>query len=228
MSKTILIIDDEKDLTELLEYNLKKENYKVICAKDGEMGLRMAQAMLPDLIVLDIMMPGLDGLEVCKNLRKNPKTTGVLVLILTAKAEEMDKVIGLEMGADDYMVKPFGVRELLARVKALLRRKSYAADHQEIMVIGNLRIDTGQRRVFAGDIEYQLTSTEFDILRALTSRKGRVMTREDLIDEARGRDMVVVDRTIDVHIAALRKKLGENGSVVETVRGVGYRIKGMR
>lgn len=225
MSKTILVIDDEIDLIELLEYNLGKEGYSVKSAQNGKDGLEMAKKYMPQLIVLDIMMPKLDGLEVCRTLRGNPDTAEILILMLTAKAEEMDKVVGLEMGADDYMVKPFGVRELLARIKALLRRSSRKEKKQEVFRMGDLTVDSGRRKVFIGESEIELTATEFDILRALSERQGRVMTRDELLDEARGKDLVVLDRTIDVHIVSLRRKLGVHANLIETVRGVGYRMR---
>jgi len=225
MPKSVLIIDDEVDLRNLLEYNLRKEGYKVMTAQDGRTGIDQTLRERPDLIVLDIMMPIIDGLEVCKTLRNNSKTANIPILMLTAKAEETDKVIGLEIGADDYMVKPFGIRELLARIKALLRRKGREEIISEIIRIGDLTIDSGKRKVSLNGRIVDLTTTEFNILVTLSTRNGRVMERDKLLDEAFGQDSVVLDRTVDVHIASLRRKLGNAAQIIETVRGIGYRIK---
>ena len=175
MPKSVLIIDDEVDLRNLLEYNLRKEGYKVMTAQDGRTGIDQTLRERPDLIVLDIMMPIIDGLEVCKTLRNNSKTANIPILMLTAKAEETDKVIGLEIGADDYMVKPFGIRELLARIKALLRRKGREEIISEIIRIGDLTIDSGKRKVSLNGRIVDLTTTEFNILVTLSTRNGRVM-----------------------------------------------------
>ena len=225
MPKSVLIIDDEVDLRNLLEYNLRKEGYKVMTAQDGRTGIDQTLRERPDLIVLDIMMTIIDGLEVCKTLRNNSKTANIPILMLTAKAEETDKVIGLEIGADDYMVKPFGIRELLARIKALLRRKGREEIISEIIRIGDLTIDSGKRKVSLNSRIVDLTTTEFNILVTLSTRNGRVMERDKLLDEAFGQDSVVLDRTVDVHIASLRRKLGNASHIIETVRGIGYRIK---
>ena len=225
MSRTLLVNDDEPDVVRLLDYSLTKEGYLVLGCKDGEQGLLMARKHAPDLVVLDVMMPGLDGLEVCRRLKSDPSTAGVLVLMLTAKGEEGDRVLGLELGADDYMTKPFGLKELMARVKALLRRAEVPSPASEILKVGALIIDSGRRSVRLQGKGVEMTTTEFDLLRALASRRGRVLSREDLIQAARGTEATITDRTIDVHIAALRRKLGKAGDLVETVRGVGYRLK---
>jgi DNA-binding response OmpR family regulator len=225
MAQTILIIDDEPELVKLLDYNLTRAGYLAISAKDGVSGLDVARKHTPELIILDIMMPGLDGWEVCKKLRADPATASTPLLMLTAKAEEGDRVLGLELGADDYVTKPFGVRELLARVKALLRRAEIAPDRQEVVKAGPLIIDSGRRTVTAGGKRVELTTTEFDLLRSLAERPGRVISREDLLARVRGDDAAVIDRTVDVHVSALRRKLGKHGDLVETVRGVGYRLK---
>jgi two-component system phosphate regulon response regulator PhoB len=225
MAKTVLVIDDEPELAKLVDYNLTKAGYLVLTARDGEAGLAAARRHSPDLVILDVMMPGLDGWEVCKRLRAEPSTAGTPVLMLTAKAEEADRVLGLELGADDYLVKPFGIRELAARVKALLRRAEGASTSPEVIKVGKIVIDAGRRTVNAGGKDVELTTTEFEILRALAAARGRVITREDLISKARGDDVAVVDRTVDVHVAALRRKLGKHGEALETVRGVGYRLK---
>jgi len=225
MAKTILVIDDEPELVKLLDYNLTKAGYLVLSARDGEKGLAAARQHHPDLVVLDVMMPGLDGWEVCKKLRAEPATAAVPLLMLTAKAEEGDRVLGLELGADDYVTKPFGVNELLARVKALLRRAEGQAGSAEVLKAGKLVIDSGKRAVTAAGKRVELTATEFNLLRALAERPGRVLSREDLIARARGDDSAIIDRTVDVHVASLRKKLGKQGEMVETVWGVGYRLK---
>ena len=225
MAKTVLVIDDEPELAKLVDYNLTKAGYLVLTARDGEAGIAAARKHAPDLVVLDVMMPGLDGWEVCKKLRAEPSTAAVPVIMLTAKAEEADRVLGLELGADDYLVKPFSVRELAARVKALLRRADANGQAPELLKAGKIQIDVGRRTVLAAGKEVVLTTTEFEILRALAAARGRVITREDLISKARGDDAAVIDRTVDVHVAALRRKLGKQGEVIETVRGVGYRLK---
>jgi two-component system phosphate regulon response regulator PhoB len=225
MPRTILVIDDEPELVKLLDYNLSKAGYLVISAKDGEAGLAAARKHAPDAIILDIMMPGLDGWEVCKRLRQDPATAAMPLLMLTAKGEEGDRVLGLELGADDYLTKPFGVRELVARVKALLRRLEAASASPEVLKTGKLVIDSSRRTVSAAGKPVALTATEFNLLKALAAKEGRVISREDLLSLARGDDVAVMDRTVDVHVAALRKKLGKHGEMIETVRGVGYRLK---
>jgi DNA-binding response OmpR family regulator len=225
MAKTVLVIDDEPELVKLLDYNLTRAGYTVLTARDGEKGLAAARQHAPDLVLLDVMMPGLDGWEVCKRLRAEPSTASVPLLMLTAKAEEGDRVLGLELGADDYVTKPFGVNELLARVKALLRRAEGQGGSPEVVKAGKLLIDSGKRTVSAAGKKIELTATEFELLRALAERPGRVFSREDLIGRARGDDAAITDRTVDVHVASLRKKLGKHGERIETVWGVGYRLK---
>ncbi len=224
MPKTVLVIDDEPDLITLVDYNLTRENYLVISARDGENGLSMARQHMPDLIILDIMLPGIDGWEFCKRLRNDPKTARIPILMLTAKAEEADKILGLELGADDYLTKPFSVRELAARAKAIIRRFESATEPGEVVKVGSVTIDAGRHEVTLSGKKIDLTTTEFNILKALADRKGRVMSRDSLISEARGEDVVIIDRNIDVHITALRKKLGKCGELLQTVRGVGYRL----
>jgi two-component system, OmpR family, phosphate regulon response regulator PhoB len=225
VARTILVIDDEPELVKLLDYNLSKAGYLVISARDGESGLATARKHAPDAIILDVMMPGLDGWEVCKRLRQDPSTSALPVLMLTAKADEGDRVLGLELGADDYVSKPFGVRELLARVKALLRRSEVASTSTEVLKTGKIVIDSSRRTVTSSGKPVALTATEFNLLKALAEKEGRVISREDLLSLARGDDVAVMDRTVDVHVAALRKKLGKQGETIETVRGVGYRLK---
>ena len=225
MARTILVIDDEPELVKLLDYNLTKAGYLVLSAKDGEHGLNTARKHAPDAVILDVMMPGLDGWEVCKRLRTDPSTSAIPVLMLTAKAEEGDRVLGLELGADDYVTKPFGVRELLARVKALLRRSEIATASPEVVKAGKIIVDSSRRTVTVAGKPVALTATEFNLLKALAEKEGRVISREDLLSLARGDDVAVMDRMVDVHVAALRKKLGRQGEMIETVRGVGYRMK---
>src|SRR6185295_15414252 len=225
MARTILVIDDEPELVKLLDYNLSKAGYLVLGAKDGETGLAAARKHAPDAVILDVMMPGLDGWEVCKRLRQDTGTSAIPILMLTAKAEEGDRVLGLELGADDYVSKPFGVRELLARVKALLRRSEVASASPEVLKSGKIVVDSSRRTVTVAGKAVALTATEFNLLKALAEREGRVISREDLLSLARGDDVAVMDRTVDVHVAALRKKLGKQGEMIETVRGVGYRMK---
>ncbi len=225
MGRTILVIDDEPELVKLLDYNLTRAGYLVLSAKDGENGLAAARKHSPDAIILDVMMPGLDGWEVCKRLRTDPSTSAIPILMLTAKAEEGDRVLGLELGADDYVTKPFGVRELLARVKALLRRSEIATASPEVVKSGKIVIDSSRRTVTVSGKPVALTATEFNLLKSLAEKEGRVISREDLLSLARGDEVAVMDRTVDVHVAALRKKLGKQGEMIETVRGVGYRMR---
>jgi len=225
VTRTVLVIDDEPDLLRLLDYNLSRADYLVLTARDGESGLEAARKHHPDLVILDVMMPGLDGWEVCKRLRAEPATAPTPILMLTAKAEETDRVIGLELGADDYVTKPFGVREVLARVKALLRRRDASGQAPEVATVGPLTIDSGRRSVTAGGKPLTLTTTEFNLLRALARRPGRVYSREELLAGARADDTPVTDRTVDVHVSALRRKLGRHEDLIETVRGVGYRMR---
>jgi len=221
---TVLIIDDEKDVIELVRYNLEKSGFEVFAARDGESGLKAASASPPDAIILDVMMPGLDGLGVCKRLREEPRTARIPIILLTAKAGEADRVVGLELGADDYVVKPFSPRELVARVRAHLRRSSTAAPAGEVLRRGELVVDAGRHEVTWKGKPLLLTATEFRILHYLAERPGRVCSRSDIIDGAFGRDVAVIDRTVDVHVTALRRKLGKGGEMLETVRGFGYRF----
>jgi DNA-binding response OmpR family regulator len=223
--KRILIVEDEPDMVELVRYNLEKEGYKVDEADDGESALAMAQKTPPDLVVLDLMLPAIDGLEVLRRLRAGRATAHVPVLILTAKGGEADRVVGLELGADDYVVKPFSPRELVARVKAHLRRQARRDESSTVIVAGPIRIDSGKREVSVAGEAAPLTATEFDLLRFLAERPGRALKRNELIDGALGEDAMVTDRVIDAHIAAVRRKLGERGAAyIETIRGYGYRF----
>lgn len=225
---TILVIDDEKDLHELVRYNLAKEGFDVIVASDGTSGLDIALRHRPDLIVLDLMMPGMDGLEVCRRLRADERGRRIPLLMLTAKASEADRVVGLELGADDYLTKPFSPRELVARVKALLRRTQTQEEPAEMIRRGELVIDVGCHQVrFEGE-EVLLTATEFRILQYMASRPGRVLKRDEIIEAALDHNTDVFDRTIDVHITAIRRKLGQGADMIQTVRGFGYRFRDSR
>jgi two-component system phosphate regulon response regulator PhoB len=223
--KTILAIDDEPDLIELIRYNLEKEGFAVRGAFDGETGLAMAVRDMPDAVLVDLMLPGIDGLEVCRRLRADSRTAAIPLIMLTAKAEESDRIVGLELGADDYVTKPFSPRELTARVRALLRRTAEHNEPPALLRRGDLVIDIKRCEVASGDHIVALTATEFRLLHFLASHVGRVFSRGELIDFVLGRDVVVLDRTVDVHVMALRKKLGKDGEMIETVRGFGYRFK---
>ena len=222
---TVLVIDDEKDLQELVRYNLEKEGYDVVTALDGESGLHVAIEHNPDLILLDLMLPGVDGLELCRLLRKESRTAQIPLIMLTAKASEPDRVVGLELGADDYVTKPFSPRELVARVKALLRRATPLTENASVLRRGDLTIDVHRHEVISAGKPIMLTATEFRILHFLASRPGRVFSRNEIIDGAQGRDTAVLDRTIDVHVTSIRRKLGACGDYLETVRAVGYKFQ---
>jgi len=221
----ILVIDDEKDLIELVRYNLEKEGFQVKSAQNGERGLAAAMQELPDIILVDLMLPGIDGLEVCRSLRNHSRTARIPVIMLTAKSEESDRVLGLELGADDYVTKPFSPRELIARIKAVLRRTSTPQAPSDVIRRGGLIIDLMRREVTCGGEPILLTATEFRLLQFLADHPGRVFSRSQLIAGALGRDVSVVDRTVDVHITGLRKKIGACGEWIETVRGFGYRFR---
>lgn len=220
----ILIVDDEEDILSLVEYNLKKEGYRTIGVKTGEAALQLVEEETPDLIILDLMLPEMDGLEVCRILKSNENTSDIPIIMLTAKGEETDIVVGLEIGADDYVTKPFSPRVLLARTKALLRRKAKEPIPKEIIQVENLVIDTGKYLVTIEGKPISLTSTEFNLLRFLAQHRGKVFTRNQLLDNVWKDETFVIDRTVDVHIRSLRKKLGSAANLIETVRGVGYRL----
>jgi len=222
----ILVVDDEEDILELVRFNLAREGYSVICTTSGEETLKIARKEHPDLIVLDLMLPGIDGLEVAKVLKNDPKTKDISIVMLTAKGEEPDIVTGLELGADDYVTKPFSPRILVARVRAVLRRKLQdEPKDKSVLRIRDLVIHSGRREVLVNDDPVQLTFTEFGILNFLAKRPGWVFTRSQIVDAVRGDDYPVTDRSVDVQIVGLRKKLGSAGKYIETVRGVGYRFK---
>jgi len=223
--QTVLVIDDERDLIELVRYNLEKGGFDVIGATKAEAGLEIARLNSPDAVILDIMMPGVDGLEVCRQLRADARTARIPVIMLTAKAGEADRVVGLEIGADDYLAKPFSPRELVARVRAILRRSSAVAGAADVIRGGDLVIDVPRHEVAWKGKPVVLTATEFRILHFLAARAGRVCSRTDIIDDALGTDVAVIDRTIDVHVTAIRRKLGKGAELIETVRGFGYKFR---
>jgi phosphate regulon transcriptional regulator PhoB len=227
---TILVVDDEEPIQELLRFNLEKEGYVVCIATDGEEALTHVASDQPDLIVLDLMLPGMDGLEVCRRLRSNPKFQQIPIIMLTAKGEEIDTVLGLELGADDYMTKPFSPRELLARIKARLRRpNSQEETESKIIVRGELRVDVTGFRVHVRGEETELTPKEFELLRVLVAHPGRVYSREELLERIWGYEYDGDTRTVDVHVRHLRLKVEKdpsNPDYIETLRGIGYRFKG--
>ncbi len=223
----ILVVDDEPDLCELVRHHLSREHYEVGVAHDGEAALSEARRRVPDLMVLDLMLPGIDGLEVCRRMKTEERTEHVPIIMLTAKAEETDVVIGLSQGADDYVRKPFGVRELVARISARLRaaEQKQRDQQQRVLRFGDLVIDSIKHEVALFDEPIKLTMTEFKLLRHLVASAGRAHSRSQLLDAAIAPDAVVIDRNVDVHIATLRKKLGSYGSNIETIRGLGYKFR---
>ena len=224
--ETILVVEDEEDIRELLKYNLEKEGYQVFGAATGEEGLRAVRDRRPDLILLDLMLPGLDGLEVCRRIRGEAQTQHLPIIMLTAKGEEADIVTGLELGADDYIVKPFSPRVLLARLRAALRRRSQPLPPQTAAIkTDEMVIHPGRHEVLLQGQPIQLTVTEFRLLHLLVRKPGWVFTRTQIVNEIHGEDYPVSDRSIDVQIVSLRKKLGAFGSQIETIRGIGYRFK---
>ena len=220
---SILVVEDDRSLSDVLCYNLAQAGYEVAASCDGQDGLNVALRNPPDVIVLDLMLPVIDGLEVCRRLRANPTTRDVLVIMLTAKSEESDQVIGLAMGADDYVTKPFSVKVMLERVKALLRRRSVPTDERNIVRSQGVVIDHISHRATIDERPLDLTPSEFALLDALVRQPGRAFSRSELMDKALG-DAFVLERTIDVHIRSLRKKLESGAPLIETVRGIGYRF----
>lgn len=222
----IFVVEDEPDILELVRYNLAQHGYEVTCVLSGEEALTQIRSRLPDLVVLDLMLPGVDGLEVCKKLKQEVRTADIPILMLTARSEESDIVAGLELGADDYLIKPFSPRVLLARIRAVLRRQQTAAPAAtEELIRGELVIRPGRYEVLVHDRLIQLTRSEFRILHLLARRPGWVFTRNQIIDAAQGEDSSVTARSVDVHMVSLRRKLGPDNEVIETIRGVGYRFK---
>lgn len=228
MSKEkILIVDDEKDIVKMVDYNLKKEGFRTLFAYDGEDAIDLANRDNPDLIILDLMLPGMDGLEVCKRLKKEDKTSKTPIIMLTAKTQEADKIVGLELGADDYVTKPFSLRELIARVKAVLRRVCEKEKLPEILKIGNLTLDFSKIMVYVKNRPLSLTTKEFELLKILIKANGRVLSRSYLLDTIWGFDHAVEiqTRTVDVHIQNLRKKLKSEAKRIITVKNYGYRFQ---
>lgn len=225
-AKRILIIEDETDLADVIGYNLRRAGYRTDAAADGQIGLQKATDERPDLVILDVMMPQLSGLQVARLLRTNPKTSAIPILMLTAKAEEADQVAGLQVGADDYVTKPFSMKVLLARVEAMLRRQRAAAGTpgEDTLELGPVKLDLTNHEVWSSGRAVKLTLTEFRLLAALVRKPGKAIRRADLMYSAMGPGVLVTARTIDVHMAAIRKKLGEAGMMIRTVRGVGYLI----
>ena len=222
-ARSILVIDDEKDILKLLQYNLEKEGYQVFPAASGEAGLELARAKKPDLVILDLMLPGIDGLEVCKVLKNNKDTQTIPILMLSAKTAEVDQVVGLELGAADYVAKPFSVKVLLARVKNIFRKQT-PSKGEEVLKVGRFMMDKERMSFTIRGKPVTLTKLEFSILSFLMENKGRVYSRVKLLSGAWGGEAFVVDRTVDVHIKSIRKKLGKCRDAIETVRGSGYRF----
>lgn len=225
-NKKVVIIEDEPDILEVLNYHLKRDGHEVFTASDGAMGLALVKREMPDLVLLDLMLPGMDGLGICRTIKKDPQMQNTLVIMLTAKSEESDIVLGLGLGADDYVAKPFSPKELTARVNAVLRRGMPAKmiEKRERIDVGALVIDSVKHKVTVAGREVKLTTTEFRVLSHLASNPGRVFSREQLLCRTRGDDAAVIDRNIDVHIRGIRKKMEVEPPLIETIRGVGYRM----
>jgi len=224
MSQLIVALDDEADLLELLRVNLRKAGFRFEGFETAEDFYRFLRREKPDLVLLDLMLPDIDGLDVCRHVRRQEGPADVPVIMLTARGDESDKVLGLELGADDYLTKPFSVKELVARIHAVLRRRSPAGEFRSVS-LGPLRIDPDKHEVRVDGRPVDLTATEFKILHLLASRRGRVFTRDQILDHLWGHDKIVVDRTVDVHIRNLREKLGPAAALIRNVRGVGYKIE---
>ena len=226
-NEKILVVDDEEHILELISFNLTNNGYKVIKANNGIDAVRLAIEEKPKLILLDLMIPGKDGYDVCREVRSNSEIRNIPIIMLTAKSEELDKILGLELGADDYITKPFSVRELLARVKAVLRRFSVVEPESSVLVFGNLKADFEKREIHVKDKKLALTLKEFELLEILIRNKGKILTRDTLLDKIWGYEYIGETRTVDVHIRYLRKKVEEddkNPKLIETIRGVGYRF----
>lgn len=224
----ILIVEDETNIRQLVRYNLEKEGFQVMEAPDGVQGLRTAQREKPDLVLLDLMLPGMDGLEVCRTLKGAPATSALPIIMLTAKAEEVDKIIGLELGADDYMTKPFSPRELIARIKAVLRRSQKETALPGELQVGRLRFNFSRYEVSMGGVKLELTPKEYELLKMLATNLGKVFTREQLLEKVWGYEYFGDTRTVDVHVRHLRAKMAADpatADMLETVRGFGYRLR---
>lgn len=221
---TILVVEDENSIAEVITYNLEKEGFRVLWERDGRDGVARAQSDTPDLVVLDLMLPGLDGLQVCQRLRADSRTQDIRILMLTARSEETDEIVGFNMGADDYVTKPFKIKPLIHRIKALLRRNDTPTPEKDLLSVHGLEIDRQQFMVRVNGEELELTPTEFRLLWTLASRPGRPFSRNELMDTSRGEDANALERTIDVHVRSLRRKLTGSADLIETVRGIGYRF----
>lgn len=221
----ILIIEDERSLAEVLTYNLEKEGFEVSTAADGQDGVRKAQASPPDMVLLDLMLPIIEGYEVCRILRSDPKTQNIRILMLTARSEEVDEIVGFNMGADDYVTKPFKIKPLIHRIKALLRRNAASEQLKDVISTHGIEIDRINHLAKADGQDLRLTPTEFRLLWTLARQPGRPFGRNELMDRCRGEDANALERTIDVHVRSLRQKLESRGDLIETVRGVGYRFR---
>lgn len=225
MAKTILVVEDDTDILGLIEWHLKAEDYRVMTAKDGAKGFELAKREKPDLLLLDLMLPSMDGLEICKRLKKNEATDHIPVIMLTAKGEEVDRIVGFELGADDYMVKPFSPRELLLRIRAILRRADGKTEKSALIRHDELVVDPEKHAVTIGKDLIELTVTEFNLLTDLLRNKGKVRTRDQLLDRVWGYQFEGYHRTVDTHIRRLRQKMGALSEEIETVRGIGYRFR---
>jgi two-component system phosphate regulon response regulator PhoB len=225
--KKVLIVEDEKDLAELLAFNLEKEGYAATCIHDGKQGLERAVTDIPDLILLDLMLPGLLGTEVCKALRKDQRTAHIPIIMITAKGDEIDRVVGFEVGADDYIVKPFSMREVALRIKAVMRRFDHEVQQPktDLLTINDIVIDTQRHTVKSAGLDVELTSTEFKLLLYLAEKKGCVQSREQLLQKVWSYNNSGDTRTVDTHVTRLRGKLGAPGDIIKTVRGFGYKIE---
>ena len=224
MSQKIYIVEDEPDIRETLKYNFSNEGFKVSTAPDGEEALSNIKKVLPDVLILDLMLPGISGLDVCKSIRADDDIRDMSIVMLTAKGEEIDRVIGFELGADDYVTKPFSVRELILRVKVLLKKQRESLVENKLVTFGPIRIDLDAHELKINDKEIVLTALEFKLLQHLVKRKGRVQTREQLLGDVWGYSAEVTTRTVDTHIKRLREKLGNTSDYIQTIRGVGYRF----
>jgi two-component system phosphate regulon response regulator PhoB len=220
----ILIVEDEKDLVDLMQFNLRQAGFETASARDGEQALALVRQRTPDLVLLDLMLPGVPGMEVCRQLKSSPRTRNVPVIMVTARGEEVDRVVGLELGADDFVTKPFSVRELVLRVRAILRRGGGAEADQEREQVGPIRVDPAAHRAYVDGEEIALTALEFKLLTTFMSRLGRVQTRESLLQDVWGVSSDLQTRTVDTHVKRLREKLGAGRDLIETVRGIGYRM----
>ncbi|TVR02944.1 MAG: response regulator [Deltaproteobacteria bacterium] len=228
MTESVLIVDDEPDLLEMVEFNLEKAGFRVLTAANGADAMELARAELPSLILLDLMLPDVQGTEVCRTLKSDARTRDIPIIMVTARGEEIDRVVGFELGAEDYVVKPFSPRELVLRVKAMLKRMARPSVEEPakdaVLHFGDIKVDQGRHRVWVGEEEVQLTALEFRLLSTFIRRRGRVQSRERLLDDVWGIDVEVTTRTVDTHVKRLREKLLGAGQYIETVRGVGYRF----